>query len=66
MAKFRHEFAALTLQDANGVWAQFTPQTEIAKDGREVKFGILETDDADQIKRLRAVGKADPDLTEVK
>lgn len=64
MAKFRHKYAALTLQDDQGVWAQFTPQSETTADGRQVKFGVLETDDAALAKRLRAL--KDPDLTEVK
>jgi hypothetical protein len=64
MATFRHKYAALVLQDDKGVWAQFQPHSEISSDGREIKYGTLETTDAALIKRLRAL--KDPDLSEVK
>lgn len=66
MAKFEHRYGALTLQDDKGMWAQFTPAKRVV-DGRDVTYGVLDTDDTEQIKRLRAVvdsGK-DPDLREV-
>jgi hypothetical protein len=65
MARFEHKYAALVLHDDKGVWAEFTP-AERWVDGREQRYGVLETDDAVQIKRLRAALKTDPDLTEVK
>lgn len=62
MAKFEHKYAALTLQDAKGVWAQFAPAERMV-DGREQRYGVLETDDDKLIERLR--GLDDPDLREV-
>lgn len=66
MTKFEHSrYPALTLQDDKGVWAQFTPE-EREFGEHKVNVGVIETDDAEQIKRLRAAVKTDPDLTEVK
>lgn len=66
MAKFEHSrYPALTLQDDKGVWAQFTPEKRTFGE-HEVNVGVLETDDAEQVKRLRAATKTDVDLTEVK
>ena len=65
MAKFEHKYAALTLQDDKGKWAEFTPAKRVV-DGRDVTYGVLETEDAEQTKRLRAALKTDPDLSEVK
>lgn len=62
MARFEHRFAALTLQDEVGVWARFSPAERMV-DGREKRFGVLETDDEKLIERLR--GLDDPDLVEV-
>jgi hypothetical protein len=67
MARFEHRYAALVLGDDDGVYARFTP-TERMVDGREVRFGVLETTDAKQVARLREIVKSgnDPDLVEVK
>ena len=66
MAKFEHaRYSGLTLQDDKGVWAQFTPEERTFGE-HKVKVGVLETDDAEQIKRLRAAVKTDEDLSEVK
>lgn len=66
MAKFEHKYAGLALQDDKGVWAQFTPAKRVV-DGRDVAYGVLRTDDAKQIDRLRGAikSKKDPDLREV-
>lgn len=66
MAKFEHKYGALTLQDDKGKWAEFTPAKRVV-DGRDVAYGVLRTDDAKQIERLRAVikSKKDTDLREV-
>lgn len=66
MAKFEHaRYSALTLQDDKGVWAQFTPEERTFGE-HTVTVGVLDTDDAEQVKRLRAATKTDPDLSEVK
>jgi len=60
---FHHKRVA-TFQDAQGVWARFSPAERVV-DGREVRFGVLETDDAELVRRLRAATLRDPDLVEV-
>lgn len=52
MATFRHaRYPSLLLHDGEHLWAQFVD-------------GVLETNDAEVVKRLRAA--TDPDLTEDK
>jgi hypothetical protein len=68
MARFEHKFAGLIYQDgdSSSPWARFTPAERPGDEGREVRYGVLETDDAEQVKRLREMAKKDKDLTEVK
>lgn len=63
MAKFEHrKYPALTLQDAVGVWARFSPEERHFGE-HTVHVGVFETDDEVLADRLRAC--ADPDLFEV-
>ncbi|MFF4779415.1 hypothetical protein ACFY05_42030 [Microtetraspora fusca] len=65
MATFEHRrYPALTLQDADGVWAQFTEEKR-AFGEHTVRVGVLTTDDTELIERLRAATKTDQDLVEV-
>lgn len=65
MAQFEHRrYPALTLQDNDGIWAEFTE--ELREFGEhKIRIGVLETDDPKLIARLRAATKTDPDLHEV-
>lgn len=60
---FEHRrYPALTLQDENGIWAQFAEEKRTFGE-HVVRVGVLRTDDAALVKRLRAA--PDPDLIEV-
>ncbi len=67
MARFEHRYAGLIYQDGDKTapWATFTPAERMV-DGREVRYGVLETDDTDVIKRLREMAERDEDLREIK
>lgn len=63
MARFEHNrYPALTLQDADGIWARFTPEQRSFGE-HVVTVGVLETDDDQLAARLRAC--PDKHLTEV-
>jgi hypothetical protein len=65
VAKFEHaRYPALTYEDNDGQWAKFTPEERTFGE-HTIKVGVIETSDPEQIKRLRAATKTDPDLSEV-
>lgn len=71
MVRFEHRrYPALTLQDDSHptdigatAWARFIPERRRLGE-HEYTVGILDTDDPDLIRRLRAAAGRDPDLIE--
>jgi hypothetical protein len=63
VARFEHnKYPSLTLQDAEGVWARFTPEKRTFGE-HTIHVGVLETSDTALARRLR--DSSDPDLVEV-